>query len=98
MRGTGRAWFIAGLILDMALLAVGIYMAKSAADIAIRTGGDTAPVAIAILFAALPGLCLAAPLAAGRALRRNRPRAQLVALFAAPWVYALFLVVFLFNS
>jgi membrane protein implicated in regulation of membrane protease activity len=98
MRDTGRGWFIAGLILDVALLAFGSYMAKSAAEIAIRTGGDTAPVAIAILFAALPGLCLAAPFAARRARRRNRPPAQLVALFAAPWVYALFLVVFLFNS
>lgn len=98
MRDTGRGWFIAGLILDMALFAFGSYMAKSAAEIAIRTGGDTAPVAIAILFAALPGLCLAAPFAAHRARRRNRPRAQLIALFAAPWAYALFLVVFLFNS
>lgn len=93
-----RGWFVAGLVLDMVLLAFGIYMAKSAADIAIRTGGDTVPVAIAALFAALPVLCLVAPFAARRAQRRNRPRAQLVGLFAAPWVYAIFLVVFLFNS
>lgn len=98
MPDTGRGWFVAGLILDMVLLAFGIYMAKSAAEIAIRSGGDTAPVSIAVLFAALPGLCLAAPFAARRAWSRNRPRSQLVALFAAPWVYALFLVIFLFNS
>ena len=93
-----RGWFVAGLILDVMLLAFGVYMAKSAADIAIRTGGETAPVAIAVLFAALPVFCLVAPFAARRAQRRNRPRAQMVGLFAAPWVYALFLVVFLFNS
>jgi len=91
-------WFLAALVLDILLLAFGLYMAISAADIAIRAGGDTAPVAIAILFAALPVFCLVAPFAAWRAGRRNRPRAQMVALFAAPWVYAVFLVVFLFNS
>lgn len=93
-----RGWFVAALILDILLLAFGIYMAASAADIAIRTGGEAAPVAIAVLFAVLPVFCLAAPLAARRAGRRNRARGQQVALFAAPWVYALFLVVFLFNS
>lgn len=93
-----RGWFLAGLILDMVLLAFGIYMAKSAADIAIRTGGETAPVAIAVLFATLPVFCLVAPFAARRAQRRGRPRAQMVGVFAAPWVYALFLVIFLFNS
>lgn len=91
-------WYLAAFGLDLLLLAFGIYMAKSAAEIAIRTGGDTVPVAIAILFGVLPVFCLVAPFAARRAWRRNRPRAQLVALFAAPWVYALFLVVFLFNS
>lgn len=91
-------WFLAAIGLDLLLLAFGIYMAKSAAEIAIRTGGDTVPVAIAVLFGVLPVFCLVAPFAARRARRRNRPRAQLVALFAAPWVYALFLVVFLFNS
>jgi TRAP-type C4-dicarboxylate transport system permease small subunit len=91
-------WFAAGLILDVVLLAFGIYMAASAAEIAIRTGGGTAAVAIAVLFAALPAFCLVAPFAALRAAWRNRPRAQVVGLFAAPWAYALFLVVFLFNS
>lgn len=93
-----RGWFVAGLILDLLLLAFGIYMAASAAEIAVRTGGDTAPVAIAVLFAALPAFCLVAPFAARRARRRNRSRVQQVGLFAAPWVYAIFLVVFLFNS
>lgn len=98
MRGDRRGWFFAAFVLDIVLLAFGVYMAKSAADIAARTGGDTVPVAIAILFSVLPLFCLVAPLAAYRAQRRNRPRAQLVGLFVAPWVYALFLIVFLFNS
>ncbi len=93
-----RGGFLAAIGLDLVLLAFGIYMAESAVEIAIRTGGDTAPVAIAVLFAALPAFCLAAPFAARRAAGRKRPRAQVVGLFAAPWVYALFLVVFLFNS
>lgn len=93
-----RGWLATALILDLVLLAFGVYMAKSAADIAIRTGGDTAPLAIAVLFTALPVFCLVAPFAARRAARRNRPQTRLVALFAAPWVYAFFLVVFLFNS
>jgi hypothetical protein len=93
-----RGWLFAALILDIVLLAFGVYMAKSAAEIAIRTGGGAAPVAIAILFAALPAFCVAAPFAARRARRRNRPQAQLIGVFAAPWVYALFLVVFLLNS
>lgn len=94
----GRAWFAIGISLDIVLLAIGTYMAISAADIAIRTQGDTGPTAIAILFGALPLLCFAAPVAAWRARRRKRLQAQIIALFAAPWVYALFLVVFLFNS
>ncbi|HEX5279327.1 MAG TPA: hypothetical protein VFW28_04530 [Micropepsaceae bacterium] len=93
-----RGWLAAALILDLVLLVFGVYMAKSAADIAIRTGGDTAPLAIAVLFTVLPVFCLVAPFAARQAARRNRPQTQLVALFAAPWVYALFLLVFLFNS
>lgn len=93
-----RGGFVAAVILDLVLLAFGIYMAESAGEIAIRTGGETSAVAIAVLFAALPALCVVAPVAARRARRRNRPRAQLVALFAAPWVYAVFLVIFLFNS
>lgn len=97
-RDTCGGWVVACLILDIVLLAVGIYMAKSAVEIAIRTGGDTAPLAIAILFSALPAFCLAAPFAARRARKRNRSRAQQVAMFAAPWVYALFLAVFLLNS
>jgi hypothetical protein len=31
-------------------------------------------------------------------MARRRGRAQIIGLFAAPWVYALFLVMFLFYS
>jgi hypothetical protein len=93
-----RAWFWAAMCLDVVLLAFGVYMAESAAQIAIRTDGAFAPLAISILFAALPVFCLTAPYAAFRADQQKRSSRQIVAVFAAPWVYALFLVIFLFNS
>ncbi len=93
-----RAWFWGAVSLDLLLLAFGVYMAVPAAQIAIGTAGAFAPLAIAILFGALPVFCISAPYAAFRADQRKRSRQQIVALFAAPWVYALFLVIFLFNS
>jgi hypothetical protein len=94
----GRAWFWAATGLDVLLLAFGIYMAISAAAIAVRTSGAFFPVVITIVFAALPVFCVLAPLAAWRAQKRRRRRGQIIGLFAAPWVYGLFLVIFLFNS
>ncbi len=93
-----RAWFWGAVFLDLLLLAFGLYMAESAAQIAIGTDGAFAPLAIAILFGILPAFCILAPYAAFRADRRKKSRAEVVALFAAPWVYALFLVIFLFDS
>ncbi len=93
-----RGWFWAATCADIFLLAFGIYMAVAAAEIAARTSGAPLPVAITLVFAALPVFCLAAPFAAWRAQRRRGRPGQVIALFAAPWVYALFLMVFLFNS
>jgi hypothetical protein len=89
-------WAVAGV--DMLLLVIGLYMAVSAVEIAVSTSGGFVPVAIAVVFAALPVFCIAAPIAARRAQRRKRSRVQVVVVVAAPWVYALLLVVFLFNS
>ena len=91
-------WFWGAILLDLVLLAFGAYMAISAAQIAIRTNGSFPALPIALLFGVLPVFCIVTPLAAWRALRRRRSRAQVVGLVAAPWVYALFLVIFLFNS
>jgi hypothetical protein len=91
-------WFWGAILLDLVLLAFGLYMAVSAAQIAIRTDGAFPALAIALLFAVLPVFCIVTPFAAWRAMTRKRSRAQIVVLFAAPWVYALFLVMFLFIS
>jgi hypothetical protein len=92
-----RAWWWVGLVLDLILLAPASYMAMGAVDIAIRSEGSPGAVAVASLFSALPVFCVLTPWAAWRARVRSRPAAQIVVLFATPWVYAIFLVIFLFG-
>ena len=92
-----RRWWWVGLALDVILLALGIYMAFAAADIAIRNDGSPAAMGVATLFSALPIFCVLAPWAAWRARGRARPARQIMVLFAAPWIYAIFLGVFLFT-
>jgi hypothetical protein len=72
-------------------------MAIGAIDIVIRSEGPAAA-AVATLFSALPIFCILAPWAAWRALTRARSAKQIMVLLAAPWVYAVFLVVFLFSG
>ena len=91
-------WFWGAILLDLVLLAFGAYMAISAAQIAIRTEGSFPAFPIALLFGVLPVFCIITPFAAWRAMARKRAGAQIIGLFAAPWVYALFLVMFLFYS
>ena len=93
-----RVWWWAGAILDLMLLIPASYMAVAAIDIGGRSEGSPFAIAVAILFFVLPVFCLLAPLAAWRARRRARPAMQIAAFFAAPWVYAIFLVVFLFSA
>ena len=95
-----RALIRVGIALDILLLLPALYMAESAAEIAARVSGSIAAVGVAVLFAALPVFCIVAPFAANRALKRNRrrTRSHLVGILAAPWIYALFLVVFLFSA
>ncbi len=92
-----RHWWWVGLVLDLILLTPAFYMAMGAVDIAIRSEGSPTAVAVASLFSALPIFCVLAPWVAWRARMRSRPAVQIIALFAAPWVYAIFLVVFLFS-
>jgi len=94
----GRAWFWAAVFADAVLLTVAYYMAVSAATIAQQIGGGFYPVGVALLFFALPVLCIVAPLSAWRATQRRRGPAQVIVLLAAPWFYAAFLLVFLFYS
>ena len=93
-----RVWWWAGAILDFVLLLPASYMALGAVDIARRSEGSPAAVGVATLFFVLPVFCILAPLAARRASNRKRPTMQIVVLLVAPWVYAVFLVVFLFSA
>jgi len=93
-----KIWWWVGLILDLLLLPPGLYMAMGAVDIAIRSEGSPTAVIVATLFSALPIFCVLAPWAAWRARVRSRPAAQIMVLFATPWVYAIFLVIFLFSG
>jgi len=73
-------------------------MSIAAVDIARRSEGSPTAITVATLFSALPIFCILAPLAAWRARMRSRPAAQIMVLFATPWVYAIFLVAFLFSA
>jgi hypothetical protein len=92
-----RIWWWVGAGLDFILLAPALYMAIGAVEIAFRSQGPAAA-AVATLFSALPIFCILAPWAAWRASVRARPVTQIVVLLAAPWVYAIFLVAFLFSA
>ena len=93
-----RGWWWVGSVLDLILLLPAFYMAMGAVDIAVRSEGSPTAVIVATLFSALPIFCVLAPWAAWRARVRSRPVAQIIVLFATPWVYAIFLVVFLFSG
>ncbi|HMI94883.1 MAG TPA: hypothetical protein VK479_00120 [Micropepsaceae bacterium] len=93
-----RIWWWVGAVLDLILLLPALYMAIGAVEIAFRSQGSPAAAAVATLFSALPIFCILAPWAAWRASVRARPATQIVVLFAAPWVYAVFLVAFLFSA
>ena len=93
-----RGWWWVGAVLDLILLLPASYMAIGAVGIAARTDGSPAAVGVATLFFALPVFCILAPLAAWRASNRARPAMQIVVLFGAPWVYAVFLTAFLFSA
>jgi hypothetical protein len=95
---SARAWWWVGAVLDLILLLPALYMAMGAIDIAIRSEGSPTAVAVATLFSALPIFCILGPWAAMRALLRARSMRQIVVLLATPWVYAVFLIVFLFSG
>ena len=95
---SSRALLWAGLALDLFLLLPAFYMAIAAIDVARQSDGAPFAVAIATLFFMLPVFCILAPLAAWRARSLGRRPAQIAVLFAAPWLYAAFLVAFLLNG
>ena len=93
-----RIWWWVGFFLDFILLFPGSYMAMGAFDIAMRNEGSPTAIAVASLFSALPIFCVLSPWAARRALMRARSMRQIAVLLATPWVYAVFLMVFLFSG
>jgi hypothetical protein len=98
VNGHGRPWFWLGIAADAVLLTFGFYMAISAAMIVDESGGGVYPVAVAVLFFALPVLCILSTLSAWRAMQRRRRPGQIAVLLVAPWIYAGFLVFFLIYS
>jgi hypothetical protein len=93
-----HAWFWAAIAADAVLLAFAFYMAISAAMIVNESGGGVYTVAVAVLFFALPVLCILAALSSWRAMQRRRRPGQIAVLLVAPWIYAAFLVFFLIYS
>ena len=93
-----RIWWWVGVILNLVLLLPALYMVIGAVQIAFRSDGSPAAAGVATLFSALPIFCILAPWAALRASTRARPARQIMVLLAAPWVYAVFLVAFLFSA
>jgi hypothetical protein len=89
-----RLWLWVGSALDLLLLVAGFYMAISAVEIVSRSDRSPYAIGIALLFLALPVLSILAPLSAWRAAKRGRPGTRIAAMFASPWIYAAFLVVF----
>jgi hypothetical protein len=90
-----RLWLWVGSALDLLLLVAGFYMAISAVEIVSRSDRSPYAIGVAVLFVALPVLCILAPLSAWHAAKRGRTGRRIATLFAAPWIYAAFLVVFL---
>jgi hypothetical protein len=92
---TTRVWLWMGTGLDLVLLAAAIYMAISAVDVVSRSERSPLEIGIAGVFLVLPVLCIAALIAGWRAHMHGRSSRRIVVLFAAPWLYAVFLAVFI---
>jgi hypothetical protein len=99
----GPMWFWIAVALDLLLLVPALYMAEGAVEIAYATGWAGFADGIGLFFVALPVFCIACPAAAFRV--RGRPgrspakrRFHAAILFAAPFVYAVFLVIFVVKS
>jgi uncharacterized membrane protein YozB (DUF420 family) len=90
-----RSWLYVGTALDLILLAAAFYMAVSAVDVVSRSDRSPIAIGVAIVFLLFPVFCIAAIAAAWRAEKRRRAGYRTAAMFVAPWIYGVFLVVFL---
>jgi hypothetical protein len=87
-----------GTVLNAIMFAPAAYMAVSALQLYQQSDGAAQIAGVLFLFFALPVFCIAAPLAAWRAEHRGRVLGHIIAVLAAPLVYAMFLAVFLMES
>jgi hypothetical protein len=90
-----RLWLWVGSGLDLLLLLAGFYTAISVVDVVGRSDRSPFTVGVALLFVALPVLVILAVLSAWRAAKHGRSLRRIATLFATPWVYGVFLLVFL---
>jgi hypothetical protein len=90
-----RIWLWLGAALDLVLLAAALYMAISAVDVVSRSDRSPPAIGIAVMFLAFPVLCIAALFLAWRAYGRGRSVKRMASILATPWIYFVFLAVFL---
>lgn len=90
-----QAWLIIGTVLDLLLFPPSAYMAYEELSLVADSDRSPAVMGLTVLFVALPIFCLLCPWAAWRANRRGRPVSTVIGFFAAPWVFAAFLVTLL---
>ena len=93
-----RLWLWVGTVSNAIVFTPAAYMAVSALQLYRQSDGAAQIAGVLFLFFALPVFCIAAPLAAWRAERRGRSLGHIIAVLAAPLVYATFLAVFLMQS
>jgi uncharacterized membrane protein YozB (DUF420 family) len=90
-----RNWLWVGTGLDLVLLGLAFYMAIATVDVVSRSDRSPMAIGIAGVFLVFPVLCLLALWAAWRAQKRRRSPIRIAAMFAAPWLYGVFLLMFL---
>jgi hypothetical protein len=92
-----RPWLWVGTVLDLILFVPAAYMAVEELKLVAVSDRSPAVMGLTVFFVALPIFCLVCPWAGWRASRRGRHTGTVMGLFAAPWIFATFLVVFLLS-
>jgi uncharacterized membrane protein YozB (DUF420 family) len=90
-----RIWLWVGTGLDLVLLGLAFYMAIATMDVVGRSDRSPMAIGIAGVFLVFPVLCVLALWAAWRAQKRHRPPVRIAAMLVSPWLYGVFLLIFL---
>jgi hypothetical protein len=93
-----RRWLLLGIALDLLMFFPGVYMAVNAVTLAMTYPESGFVTAVAFFFQAWPIFCLLCPFVAWRIHGRRPEDWNPVIMVAAPLVYAVFLVGFLYAS